>query len=199
MLFREHPAPPLPAGNVDGSQNPEPDNAQTTTKQPSTVSRQPGISDRGTTTTSASVDRTDDEDSGPRRGEEPNMEPIRRPGSNTEISSESIIAMVVGLTVSVLALVGGIFLFVKHNGKRKLMHNEEQFPAPGTVGMRDQPTMSVERNRRASFPLRFPRFLPGVNQRPREFNWREVSRRPRNELPPDIIPGNGLGIYDDLP
>ena len=61
MLFREHPAPPLPGSNVDDSQNPEPDNVQTTTKEPSTVSRQPGISGE-TTTTPVSVDRTDGED-----------------------------------------------------------------------------------------------------------------------------------------
>ena len=104
--------------------------------------------------------------------------------------------MTVGLTVSVLALVGGIFLIVKHHGKRKFVHNEEHFSAPGIVGMRDQPVaMPMERNQRSSFPLRFPRFFPGLNQRPGELSWREVER---NELPPDIIPGNGLGLYDDL-
>ena len=198
MLFREHPAPPLPGSNVDDSQNPDPDNAQTTTEEPGTVNRQPGISGGGseTTTTPVSVDQTDEED----RRKQPNAGPVIRPGSNTEkISSEYIIVMTVGLTVSVLALVGGIFLIVKHHGKRKFMHNEEHFSAPGTAGMRAQPvTIPMEQNRRSSFPLRFPRFFPGLNQRPREYSWREVERRPRNELPPDIIPGNDLGLYDDL-
>ena len=200
MVFREHAAPPVPGGNVDDSQNPEPDNAQTTTEESSTVSvsRRPGTDDRGseTTTPSGSIDRPDEEN----RGEGPNTEPMRRPGSNTEISSESIIAMAVGLTVSVLALVGGIFLIVKYNGRRKLMHNKEHFPASEIAGMHARP-VPIERNRRPFFPLLSPRFLPSVNlqnQWPREYTWREVERRPGNELPPDIIRGNGLGIYDDL-
>ena len=193
MLFREHDAPPLPGSNDDESQNPDTDSAETTpatsVEESDPVTRAPSADNDQEQETTMPADQADpaddmDDDNEVDDPTEPYIV-IRNGGSNRGISSGAVIGMSVGLSACLVALIGAIYLMAKHRRiqQRKLWDHEEAFAE------RMRGDVPPRGNQRLSFPLKFPRFLPGVNQSPRDYRWRETRRR-GNELPPDIIHEN---------